>query len=214
MRGFLPLIMMLGVTFGAFGAEATTLLPLDISGGARAARTSRLAQVKTSTPHPTPVAHIPEKTETTNFENWAVTCQTFADAPKKQSCRGQLRAEQSGSRRIILIWTMYIGERKQLIGVIQTLPGVTIAPGVEVDLDKGNDKGKKSKGSEWKFAYQSCESGGCRATRILDSKFVHDAAAASAATVVIQASNGEMVRINFPIKGFGKTYAELRAKAG
>lgn len=212
MRDVLIWIAALAVVFGAAEAGATTLVPVHPPANrvAHSRPSARLAAA-TKAPHH---ARVPERTESMNFHNWAVTCQVFSEKPKQESCRAQLRAEQSHSRRIILVWTVFISGRKQPVGVLETLTGVMIAPGVGVHFDGGNAKGKKSKSSEWKFSYQDCEPAHCHAVRTLDSKFIHAASAAATASVMIRAVNGKTLRISFPVKGFGKAYAQLLAAAG
>lgn len=181
------------------------------------AQPSPSANVDSATTAP---ARILRRSETDHFDNWVVKCDEFADAPKKRACSARLEAEQSGNTRIILIWTMYINDAKHLIGVLQTLTGVMIAPGVEVELGRdkskysGNDKAKEKESSPRRFVYESCDPTRCFATLSLDSAFIRDAIAAPTATVIIRAINGSTVRISFPIKGFDKAYAQLRANAG
>ena len=79
----------------------------------------------------------PERTETMNFQNWEVTCQVFSEKTKKRTCSAQLRAEQAGSHRIILVWTIFINAKKQAVGVLETLTGVAIPPGVNLRLENG-----------------------------------------------------------------------------
>ena len=146
----------------------------------------------------------PERTETTNFQNWEVTCQVFSEKTKKRTCSAQLRAQQAGSHRIILVWSIFINAKKQPVGVLETLTGVAIPPGVNLHLENGKQA------TDWKFTYQDCAPAHCHAVRILDGKFIREATAASTATAIIQADNGQTLRINFPIKGFGKAFAHLK----
>ena len=62
-----------------------------------------------------------------------------------------------------------------------------------------------------KFVYESCDQNRCIATLPLDDAFVRDATAATKATVTLRAINGETVKLDFPIKGFDKAYAQLKA---
>jgi invasion protein IalB len=146
----------------------------------------------------------PERTETMNFQNWEVTCQVFSEKTKKRTCSAQLRAQQAGSHRIILVWTIFINAKKQLVGVLERLTGVAISPGVKLHLENGKQT------PDWKFTYQDCAPKHCHAVRILDDKFIREATAASTATAIIQADSGQTLRINFPIKGFGKAFAHLK----
>ena len=208
MRRTLRLIVLLGTAIAAVNSHATTLLSDGI------AQTSPQAQPAPPANAATPPARLPQRTETLRFDNWVVTCQEFADAPKKRTCNAELRAEDSGSARIILVWTLYMNDRKQLVGVLQTPSGVMLAPGVEVKLDNGQDGEKaKENASAKKFMYESCEPNRCIATLNLDSAFVRDATAASTITVIIRAINGSTSQFKFPIKGFDKAYGQLKANA-
>lgn len=220
MRRIFPLIVLLTSVFAALDARAVTLRLEDfeaqqnpLAGPGTNAQTGQTAQTQPSSPQKAaPASPEPQpppqrgllRTEILNFDNWTVTCQEFADTPKKHACNAQLRAEQSGSNQMILVWTMYFNDSKQLVGVVQIPTGVMIAPGVEVTLGDTPTR---------KFGYESCDPSRCIATLSLDSKFIHDASGAPAATVNIQAIDGKKVQINFPIKGFEKAYAQLKANA-
>lgn len=167
---------------------------------------------------PAKPARLLDHSETSRYDNWVVTCQEFADAPKKHVCSAVLRAESSGGTPLVFVWTLFINDKKQLIGVVQTPTGVMLSPGVEIELAhagdlKSKDAQKESRGPKHKFAYESCEPGWCAATLGFDTAFIREAMASENATVVIQAVNGNTVRFNFPNKGFDKAYAQLRANA-
>jgi invasion protein IalB len=226
MRRLLPLVVTLGSVLVAGDADTAPFYLQDLEAQQAAPlpstpKTDRSSQVQPSPSSNAPSAAAPparvlRRSESEHFDNWVVNCQEFTDTPKKRTCDAQLKAEQSGDTRIIFIWTMYISDSKQLVGVLQTLTGVMIAPGVEVELGQDNekDKAKEKKAAVWKFVYESCEPTRCLATLNLDNTFIRDATATPMATVTIRAINGNTVRLNFPIKGIDKAYAQLRANAG
>jgi invasion protein IalB len=221
MRRALPLIVMIGSLLAVSDACAVTLnledstaqqnTPSSSSNSSQNGRSSQgqpsqPSKATSAAPEPqaVPPPRVPQRTEILNFDNWVVTCQEFADAPRKRACNAQLRAEQSGSTQIILVWTMYVNDSKQLVGVLQMPTGVMIGPGVEVTLGETPAR---------RFVYESCDSSRCAATLVLDSTFIRDAAVASTAAANIHAINGSAVRMSFPIKGFDRAHERLKANA-
>jgi len=219
MRRVLRLIVAFGIAIAAVDSHAATLFPDAFAqtsppGNAVMPPASPRAQSAPPANPATPPVRLPQRTEALRFDNWVVTCQEFADAPKKRTCNAELQAEVSGSPGIILVWTLYMNDSKQLVGVLHTPSGVMLAPGVEIKLDNGEDAEKpKDNAPAKKFVYESCEPNGCIATLNLDSAFVRDAMAASTTTVIIRAVNGRTVQFKIPIKGFDKAYGQLKANA-
>jgi invasion protein IalB len=193
----------------AGGASAATL---NVGGGAEPRAES--AQLQQSAPERgAPTARLPEHTEAWQFDNWLVTCQEFADAPKKRVCNAVLRAQTSGNSPVVFTWTMYINDKKQFVGVLQTPPGVLLSPGIEMELGSTKDAKKQTRGPKYKFVYESCGPSWCAATLNFDDALIREAMSAGAANVLIQSSDGSTVRFDFPIKGFDKAYAQLKANS-
>ena len=142
-----------------------------------------------------------------------MTCQEFADPPKKRACNAVLRAQTSGNASVIIIWTVSINDKKQFVGVLETPPGVLLAPGVEMELQSTKDAKKQTKGPKYKFVYESCGPSRCAATLNFDDAFIREAMSAATANLLIQSSDGSTVRFDFPIKGFDKAYAQLKANS-
>src|SRR5699024_122349 len=48
----------------------------------------------------------PEKTETTNFENWILSCREFVEGPKKRTCAMTVSVRKTDTNRTVLSWTI------------------------------------------------------------------------------------------------------------
>jgi invasion protein IalB len=142
----------------------------------------------------------PYRTEILTFEHWTTTCRDFHEGPREHVCTAELKVAKSDSRQVLLDWVIGLDQNDKPIAVIETLPGVLIAPGVALRLGK----------TERKLPFTSCFPTHCAASMPVDGKFVKDIGAASEAEVVIQAPNGRAVKFKFPIQGFAKAYAALR----
>lgn len=167
-------------------------------------RSPRLAQTQVQPQNPAPAAPpsppTPYRTEILRFDNWLVTCNEF-DAPKKRTCEARLQVVQTNTNQVLLEWTVWLNDDKQVQTRLQTPTGVNIPVGVDLQLEKGPAR---------KLAFESCETGFCRAGMIMDANMVRDLFASATAQVTIQASTGDKARFNFPLQGFDKAYAALR----
>src|SRR5262249_32698340 len=61
-----------------------------------------------------PPPQIPTRTEILNFENWAVTCNEFAD-PRARRCSALLQILQQNTNQVVFTWTVAMDERRQLV---------------------------------------------------------------------------------------------------
>ena len=154
-------------------------------------------------PPASPPARALRHTEISYFDDWTVICQEFADTPDKRSCSAQLQAQQSETNRTVLVWTVKT-EAQRVTATLQTLTGVTLAPGVE--LKPENSEGLK-------FTYETCEPNRCVASATLDEKFLRDAAKAEKASVAIHGVTGNTIRLDISMKGFEKAVAQLKANS-
>jgi invasion protein IalB len=143
---------------------------------------------------------IPTRTEILNFENWAVTCNEFADGPRARRCSALLQILQQNTNQIVFTWTVALDERKQLVAVMQTPTGVVIPPGVELRVGKLPSQ---------KIPFASCDSGRCIATTTLDANLLREMTISPTAEAVIQGSQGNTVQFNIQLKGFDRAYAVL-----
>jgi invasion protein IalB len=144
----------------------------------------------------------PIRTEILKFDSWTATCNEF-EAPKKRTCAAQLQVLQSGSNQVVLTWVVFINDNKQLVTVLQTPTGVTIAPGVKLRLEKA---------AERTLPFETCDNGQCTASQVLDNNLLRDMGAASSAQVTVQSINGNQVNFNFAVKGIDKALTHLRGK--
>ena len=143
---------------------------------------------------------MPTRTEILNFENWAVTCNEFADSPKARRCSALLQIQQQNTNQIVFTWTVALDERKQLVAVMQTPTGVVIPPGVELRVGKSPSQ---------KIPFASCDPGRCIATTTLDANLLREMTTSPTAEAVIQGTQGNTVQFNIQLKGFDRAYAVL-----
>jgi invasion protein IalB len=142
---------------------------------------------------------IPTRTEILNFENWAVTCNEFAD-PRAKRCSALLQILQPNTNQVVFTWTVAMDERKQLVAVMQTPTGVVISPGVELRVGKSPAQ---------KIPFASCETGRCVATATVDANLLREMTTSPTAEAVIQGLGGNAVQFNIQMKGFDRAYAVL-----
>lgn len=156
-------------------------------------------------PPATPAAPPPApiRTEILKFDNWTATCHEFAEGTRKRTCTAQLQVQQSGSNQIIFTWIIFINDSKQLVTLLQTPTGVTIAPGVELKLEKAAKR---------TIPFETCDNGNCTATQVIDNNLARDMSAATTVQVTVVAVNGNQVNFNFPLKGIDKALTHLRGK--
>jgi len=152
----------------------------------------------TAPPPPAPI-----RTEILKFDSWTATCHEFAEGARKRACTAQLQVQQSGSNQIIFTWIVFINDSKQLVTLLQTPTGVSIAQGVKVKLEKA---------AERTIPFETCDTGNCTATQIIDNNMLRDLSAAATVQMTVQAVNGSQVNFNFPIKGIDKALTHLRSK--
>ena len=148
---------------------------------------------------PTP-PQVPTRTEILNFENWAVTCNEFADAPRAKRCSALLQILQQNTNQIVFAWSVAMDEHKQLVAVLQTPTGVVIPPGVELRVGKSPAQ---------RIPFASCDTGRCVATATIDANMVRQMATSPTAEATVQGSQGNTVQFNIQMKGFDRAYAVL-----
>ena len=143
---------------------------------------------------------IPTRTEILNFENWAVTCNEFADNPKAKRCSALLQILQQNTSQIVFTWTVALDDRKQPVAVMQTPTGVVIPPGVELRVGKLPSQ---------KIPFASCDPGRCIATTTVDANLLREMTTSPTAEAIVQGSQGNTVQFNIQMKGFDRAYAVL-----
>jgi invasion protein IalB len=156
---------------------------------------------QTAAVQPAPAApQVPTRVEILNFENWAVTCNEFADGPRSKRCSALLQIMQQNTNQTVFTWTVGLDERKQLMAVMQTPTGVIIAPGIEFKIGKLTQK----------IPFTSCEPGRCVATVTVDNNLLREMTTSPTAEAIIQGVQGNTVQFNIQMKGFDRAYAALK----
>jgi invasion protein IalB len=145
-------------------------------------------------------SQIPARTEILNFENWSVTCNEFADAPRAKRCSALLQILQQNTNQVVFTWTVAMDEHKQLVAIMQTPTGVVIPPGVELKVGKSPAQ---------KIPFASCDPGRCVATAPVDANLVREMTTSPTAEAIIQGSQGNTVQFNIQMRGFDRAYAVL-----
>jgi invasion protein IalB len=156
---------------------------------------------QTAAAQPAPAApQVPTRVEILNFDNWAVTCNEFADGPRSKRCSALLQIMQQNTNQTVFTWTVGVDERKQLMAVMQTPTGVVIAPGIEFKIGRLVQK----------IPFTSCEPGRCVATMTVDNNLLREMTTAQTAEATIQGAQGNTVQFNIQMKGFDRAYASLK----
>jgi invasion protein IalB len=177
----------------------TPRAPAPATSSAEHDRAQSAAQNPGQAPAPT-TPQIPTRTEILNFENWAVTCNEFADAPRVKRCSALLQILQQNTNQVVFTWTVAMDDHKQLVAILQTPTGVVIAPGVELRVGKLPPQ---------KIPFASCDPGRCIATAPVDANLVREMTTSPTAEAAIQGSQGNTVQFNIQMKGFDRAYAAL-----
>jgi invasion protein IalB len=164
-------------------------------------RAQNAPQINSGQAAPAPAPpQVPTRTEILNFENWAVTCNEFAESPKAKRCSALLQILQQNTNQIVFTWTVAMDDRKQLVAIMQTPTGVVIPPGVELRVGKLPSQ---------KIPFASCDPGRCIATTTVDANLLREMTTSPTAEAIIQGSQGNTVQFNIQLKGFDRAYAVL-----
>ena len=141
------------------------------------------------------------RTEILTYDNWTVTCRDPSEPKEKRVCNAELviSQEANNQRRPVLSWVISLN-KDGASTTVRFLPGVMIAPGVEL---KFGDKTRK-------LPIVSCEPAYCEAATPMDDLFVKEASGIVQAEAIVQASDGRQVRFTINMKGFGQAFAAVR----
>jgi invasion protein IalB len=149
---------------------------------------------------PQPATLPAQRTETTNYENWILTCREFLEGPRKRNCSATVAVQRSETGQTVLALTVQPNEQGRMTASIQTPTGIAIAPGVEVKFEKAAAR---------KLAFDVCEPSRCVASLAADGSLIRDLSTAAKIMIVLQSADGKPVNFEFPIKGFDKAYAGM-----
>ncbi len=139
-----------------------------------------------------PAAPAPtvQRTETTKFDSWQVTCQE-TDVSKRKVCSAVLTGLDQ-NRRPVLTWIMARNNEGAMVTVLQTPQtqlGLNIQRGVELKLGNGNAR---------KLSYLLCNQAICESQLTMDEAMMRELMAAPNASITIFQPNGQPININIP----------------
>lgn len=187
-----------------FGGPTATTPPVLAQAKQPASPKTAASPSQAAAPGPQQGAAAPppaEKTETTNFENWILNCREFVEGPKKRACAMTVSVRKTDTNRTVLSWTVRQNDKGQLVSVVETLPGISITPGIQLKLETG--------AAPRKVPIEICEPNWCSGVLPMDKSFIQEIAASSKVTVIVTSSAGQPFTFEFPIKGFEKAYAKM-----
>ena len=149
-----------------------------------------------------PAAPTVQRTETTNFDSWQVTC-TETDTSKRKTCSAVMNGLDQ-QRRPIVTWVMGRNPEGALMTVLQTPQtqiGLQIQKGVELKLGNGAVR---------KLNYVVCNQARCESSLQMDDALMREIMAAPSAVVTIYQADGQPITINLPaITGADKALAAV-----
>jgi invasion protein IalB len=161
------------------------------------------AQVQAPAPAQPAAPAVSQRTETTNYDNWTVTCVEAIEGPTKgkKVCSAMLRVAEN-QKNIVFVWLIGRNPAGALLTVAQIPTGVLIQKGVELKI--GNGKAHV-------MNYNACTTQNCEASVTMDDAFNKELIAGQSApvTATIYAVNGQAVNFNFPIKGIDKAIGSI-----
>lgn len=169
---------------------------------AQSQQPARPAQTAQATPPAAPTG--PVKTETTNFENWVLTCQELPPAAGaktgKKTCWAIMRVTDGKTNRVVIVWKLGRDAKDVPTLAITTPTGVLVRDGVDVTLGQ----------TVRKLAYQWCSPQECEASSPYDAAFEKDLAAGKEATLVFKLQDGRQLNVKVAINGIDKVLAALK----
>lgn len=148
-------------------------------------------------------APAPARTEIVTYENWTVTCRDSGNPKEKRVCSAELSIAQDANnqRRVVFAWIIGLNKDGALTTVLRFLPGITVAPGVELKFADRTPR---------KIPVSICEPSHCEATAAMDDGFVREASAVVQAEAVVVSSDGRQVTFTINMKGFAQAVAAVR----
>jgi invasion protein IalB len=174
----------------------------------------RLAQAPTARPAPA-APSAPQRTETTVYDSWTVTCQENPSAQVKKVCLANMRV-LGQNQQVLLNWQFgynrdgkYVTAAHVPAGMSikkddQTLGGgLLIANGVELKLGSGPAR---------RLSYFACNPQQCFAELPIDDAFIKDALASTTATLTLTLPGAGAVPLEVPTKGIDKAIALTRTR--
>jgi invasion protein IalB len=183
-------------------AFAAALTVVGMASVAMAQQPPRTAQQQAQAPGATAAA-ASGRTEILTYDNWTVTCRDGRDPKEKRVCSAELNIfqEAQGQRRVVFSWTMGLNKDGVPATALRFLPGVQIAPGVDLKFADRTPR---------KLPIITCEPTHCEAATTMDDAFIREASQVIQGEALIQASDGRQVAFTINMKGFAQAAAAVR----
>lgn len=182
------------------GSRAGRLARAALAACALAAAAPALAQqAPEQTPPPRPQEEV-VRVETMREGAWTLTCQEFAQPSGRTVCNGLLQMTREGTNDIIFVWRIGRDEEDRVVGLLQSLTGVLIEPGITLVAAR----------AERQVPFTACEPGFCTGIFPIDAAFASESAGAETLEATVTSSNGQRVQFRVPVNGLDAVIAAVR----
>lgn len=142
-----------------------------------------------------------QRTETTNYENWVLTCRDTPDGKAKKTCNGVFQLIEKERRAVLLTWIIGKTSDGNLMTFIQVPTGVLIQNGIELKFG--------GQSTPRKLNYVACEPSRCEASTAMDDSFIRDLNSNQKATATIISTDGRIAKFELNINGIDKILPSL-----
>ncbi|WP_152986544.1 invasion associated locus B family protein [Pseudovibrio sp. POLY-S9] len=134
--------------------------------------------------------------------DWQILCEAVTEtAGNGQNCRMSQTLMDGEQKRSLLVARVFAGKQPSLL--VQAPLQVFLKAGVVVQVDKGKS---------YAFAYEFCNLDGCYAGIPLPKSLLNSFKRGKTAIFSIRDIQGNQASFDISLKGFTKTFKELRSK--
>jgi len=135
------------------------------------------------------------------FGDWEIVC-TDATVPEGPSCRMlQNHVAKSTGKTVLLVSIMHPAAKKHPVAVVTTPPGIYLAPGIEIAVDKNK---------RFKLLYETCNAVGCHAGFELKPGVLGTFKRGNVALHRIYDAKQRVVDVKVSLSGFTKAMERLQ----
>lgn len=146
-------------------------------------------------------SNIPQRTETTNYDNWIVSCRENVDGKSKKTCSAIFQLIEKERKNVLLVWIIGKSPDGNLMSFIQVPTGIYVEKGIELKI--GNE------GVTRKMNFVTCEPTRCEAVIQMDNSMSQELSAAQKATATVISNDGRIAKFELNIKGIDKSLSEV-----
>ncbi len=144
-----------------------------------------------------------QRTDTTTYGGWTVTCRQVVDSKAGPQCAAQLRVVEPNTKTIVVFWQIANSGKDALSSVIQTPTGVQIKPGIELAVGKA---------APVKIDFDTCSPRNCEAVSQISAAMADQIRKAIDVTFTVTAKDGRQIHFKAPLDGSMKALDTLVAK--